>query len=93
MLTPSGTKARDQMSGAFGFWLWMLMKLPAALFCGVRLREVGEERCVTTIPYGWRSQNPFKSTYFAAQAMAAEMSTGALVNCSFVPESVIRTRT
>ena len=32
-----------------------------------------------TVPYGWRSQNPFKSTYFAAQAMAAEMSTGALV--------------
>jgi hypothetical protein len=79
MLTPTGTKARDQMTGAVGFWLWMLVKLPAALFCGVRLKEVGEERCVTTVPYGWRSQNPFKSTYFAAQAMAAEMSTGALV--------------
>jgi hypothetical protein len=26
---------------------------------------------------GWRTRNPFGSTYFAAQAMAAEMSTGA----------------
>jgi hypothetical protein len=61
------------------FGLWMLTKLPAAFFCGVRLRSVDHERCVTTVPYGWRSQNPFRSTYFAAQAMAAEMSTGALV--------------
>jgi hypothetical protein len=30
-----------------------------------------------SLPGGWRTQNPFRSTYFAAQAMAAEMSTGA----------------
>jgi hypothetical protein len=29
------------------------------------------------LPGGWRTQNPFRSTYFAAQCMAAEMSTGA----------------
>jgi hypothetical protein len=29
------------------------------------------------LPGGWRTQNPFRSTYFAALAMAAEMSTGA----------------
>lgn len=59
--------------------MWMFIKLPAALFCGVRLRLLDEGRCHTSVPYGWRSQNPFKSTYFAAQAMAAELSTGALV--------------
>lgn len=58
---------------------WLLAKLPAALFAGVGLRELTLTRCVTTVPYGWRSQNPFKSTYFAALAMAAELSTGALV--------------
>lgn len=31
-----------------------------------------------TVPYFWRSQNPFKSIYFAALAGAAELSTGAL---------------
>jgi Domain of unknown function (DUF4442) len=30
------------------------------------------------VPYKWFSQNPFKSTYFACLAMAAEMSTGLL---------------
>ena len=30
------------------------------------------------LPYGWRSQNPFRSTYFAAQCAAAELSTGLL---------------
>jgi hypothetical protein len=29
------------------------------------------------LPGGWRTRNPFGTAYFAAQAMAAEMSTGA----------------
>jgi hypothetical protein len=61
------------------FWFWMLARLPSALFIGIGLTALDEARCVTTVPYGWRSQNPFKSTYFAAQAMAAELSTGALL--------------
>ena len=31
-----------------------------------------------TVPYKWFSQNPFRSTYFACLAMAAEMSTGVI---------------
>lgn len=58
--------------------LFLLMKLPAAFFMGVRVRSITPERCTVTVPYGWRSQNPFKSIYFAAQAAAAEMSTGVL---------------
>lgn len=60
----------------FGFF--MLVKLPAAFFSGVRLRKITEEEAVVSVPYKWFSQNPFKSTYFACQAMAAEMSTGVL---------------
>ena len=30
------------------------------------------------MPYKWVSQNPFRSTYFACLAMAAEMTTGVL---------------
>lgn len=60
----------------FGFF--MLVKLPAAFFSGVRLRKITEEDAVVSVPYKWFSQNPFKSTYFACQAMAAEMSTGVL---------------
>ena len=42
------------------------------------MRELDSERCAVTVPYGWRTTNPFRSTYFAALGMAAEMSTGAL---------------
>ena len=60
------------------FRLFLLFKLPAAFFSGVRIKEIDETRCVVTIPYKWFSQNPFRSTYFACLAMAAEMTTGSL---------------
>src|ERR1022692_4137823 len=58
------------------FRLYLLYKLPAAYFSGVRIREITEEKCITSVPYKWLTQNPFRSTYFASLAMAAEMSTG-----------------
>ncbi len=54
-------------------------KLPAAYFCGVRVKSISKESCVTTIKHRWINQNPFKSMFWAAQGMAAELSTGALV--------------
>ena len=60
------------------FRLYLLYKLPAAFFSGVKIIEIGEERCITSVPYKWLTQNPFRSTYFASLAMAAEMSTGTL---------------
>jgi hypothetical protein len=60
------------------FRLYLFWKLPAAFFSGVRIRAIDEQHCVTTVPYKWLSQNPFRSTYFACLAMAAEMSTGSL---------------
>jgi hypothetical protein len=50
--------------------------LPAAWLAGVRVQAIGENACTTTVPFRWLSQNPFRSTYFACLAMAAEMSTG-----------------
>ena len=58
--------------------LFMGAKLPLGLFAGLRVDELDSEGCSVSVPYGWRSQNPFRSIYFAAQCMAAEMSTGAL---------------
>lgn len=58
--------------------LFLCSKLPAAFFSGVRIYEVTEGKCMVTVPYKWFSQNPFRSTYFACLAMAAELSTGAL---------------
>lgn len=60
------------------FWFAMLLKLPSAIFWKLRIRKLEIDTCEVTIPYFWRSQNPFKSIYFAALAGAAELSTGAL---------------
>jgi hypothetical protein len=60
------------------FNLFLLIRLPAAYISGVRLRSVTEQEAVATVPYRWLSQNPFRSIYFACQAMAAELSTGIL---------------
>lgn len=60
------------------FRLFLLSKLPSAFFAGVRVQSISEKACTVTVPYKWFSTNPFRSTYFACLAMAAEMSTGAL---------------
>lgn len=60
------------------FRMFLFFKLPSAFFAGVRIKEIDVNKCVVTVPYQWFSTNPFRSTYFACLAMAAEMSTGAL---------------
>jgi hypothetical protein len=62
-----------------GLRAYFVAKLPLAFMARLRVKELNAQRCAVTVPYGWRTTNPFKSTYFAAQAMAAELSTGALV--------------
>src|SRR5687768_13750022 len=66
------------MKNPFKFNLFLFMKLPAAWFAGVRIREIDEQKCRVTVPYKWLTRNPFRSTYFASLSMAAEMSTGSL---------------
>ena len=70
-------KIRHRVLSPVGFRLFMWKQLPLAAFAGLRLRSLDEGGCTVILPGGWRTQNPFRSTYFAAQAMAAEMSTGA----------------
>lgn len=60
------------------FRMFLFWKLPAAFLSGVRIKEINEHSCSVRVPYKWLSQNPFRSTYFACLAMAAEMSTGAM---------------
>jgi hypothetical protein len=60
------------------FRMFLFWKLPAAFFSGIRIKEIDEERSIVSVPYKWLTQNPFRSTYFASLAMAAEMSTGVL---------------
>jgi hypothetical protein len=77
-LTPSQQSFLKLANHPFKFRIYLLYRLPAAFFSGIKIRGIGEERCITSVPYKWLTQNPFRSTYFASLAMAAEMSTGTL---------------
>jgi hypothetical protein len=61
------------------FRLYRLGRLPSAFFAGLNIARLTPDGCAVTVPHKWFTRNPFKSTYFACLAMAAEMSTGALV--------------
>ncbi len=56
-----------------------LFKLPLAFFAGVRVQSITANEVVVTIKHRWMNQNPFKSMFWAAQGMAAELPTGLLV--------------
>lgn len=58
---------------------FLFFKLPSAFICGVRVKEIDETQCTVSVKHRWINQNPFNSMYFAVQAMAAELTTGALV--------------
>jgi len=69
-----------QLETPWKMWLYFLTKLPSALFWGFRVKKVNAKASEVSIPFNWRTQNPFRSIYFAAQAGAAEFSTGILAN-------------
>ena len=75
--TPRAEKLRRQVLSPWGFRLNLLGKLPLAACAGLRIERLDGQTCTVGMPGGWRTRNPFGSTYFAAQTMAAEMATGA----------------
>lgn len=58
---------------------FLMFKLPAAYFTGVRTKHLDDTTCVVSVKHRWVNQNPFKSMFWAVQGMAAELTTGALV--------------
>lgn len=74
---PAAERARRRVLAGVPTALWMWLRLPLAAAAGLRIARLDDEACTVQLPGGWRTRNPFGSTYFAAQAMAAEMSTGA----------------
>ncbi|WP_297334969.1 DUF4442 domain-containing protein [Algoriphagus sp.] len=77
-LNPQAESYRKKMTNSVIFWFIMLFKLPSAVFWRLSIQSLNVEKCEVSIPYFWRSKNPFRSIYFAALAGAAELSTGAL---------------
>jgi len=73
--TPKQEKLRKRMLNGFIFFLFTLFKVPMVALAGIRVKSLSTEKCETTVPFKFLNKNPFKSMYFAVQAMAAEIST------------------
>ena len=67
-----------KVNNSFLYRLFLIAKLPIAWISGLKVNKVTTEKAQISIRYKYLNQNPFKSMYFACQAMAAEMSTGLL---------------
>ncbi len=72
-------KFQKLVNNNFLFRLYLLKSLPMAFIAGIKVKNLNKKTCITTIKFKWLTQNPFRSMYFACQAMAAEMSTALLV--------------
>ncbi|AXT19571.1 DUF4442 domain-containing protein [Flavobacteriaceae bacterium AU392] len=59
--------------------VFLMLKLPSAYICGVRVKKINSKGCITSVRLKWINKNPFKSLFWAVQGMAAELSTGTLV--------------
>ena len=58
---------------------FLFFTLPSAFISDIHVKEISATHCKVSVKHRWINQNPFNSMYFAVQAMAAELTTGALV--------------
>ncbi len=76
---PENPKTKKQLADLrtpWKLWLYFFRYLPSVLFFGVRLKSLTTQKAEVTVPFKWRTQNPFRSIYAGAQFAAAELSTG-----------------
>jgi hypothetical protein len=78
MSNPHFEDFKKLVSNPFKFRMFMLAKLPAAFFAGLKVEEMNETQAAVSAKQKWFNKNPFGSIYFAVLTMAAEMSTGVL---------------
>ncbi|MCK5846294.1 MAG: DUF4442 domain-containing protein [Bacteroidales bacterium] len=67
---------RKSLLNKFKIKLFFLQRMPMGFLAGMRVLKFTDHDCEVSVPYNTITKNPFKSVYFAVQAMAAELSTG-----------------
>lgn len=60
------------------FRIFLLKNLPLVLFSGIQIQALSQQQAIISLKQKWFNKNPFRSIYFAALSMAAELSTGVL---------------
>jgi hypothetical protein len=77
-MTESQKKYIKQICSPFTFRWFLLWKLPTVLFWGASIQQLDSRSCQVSLPFCWRTKNPFQSIYFAALSGAAELASGAV---------------
>lgn len=67
---------QTQVLNIWKFRLYLLKNLPMALLAGLRIRSFTDQEASVSVSFGYLTQNPFRSTYFACLAMAGELASG-----------------
>ncbi len=57
------------------YWFF-IKKMPLGFISGMRVVNFNDNYASISLPFNYITKNPFKSVYFAAQSMAAELSSG-----------------
>ena len=83
---PEKNKIKELKKNAWKMKLYMLMNLPMGFIAGLKIIEITSEKAQISVPNKFINKNPFKSMYFAVQAMAAELSSG-IISLSEVAET------
>jgi len=66
------------VNNRFKFSLFLIKNLPMGFLAGLKITDASPDKVTVSIPFKYLNKNPFKSAYFAALSMAAELSTGVL---------------
>lgn len=67
---------QTQLLSVWKFRLYLLKNLPMALLAGLRINHFSDQSATVSVPFGYLTKNPFRSTYFACLAMAGELASG-----------------
>ena len=73
-------QAIQDFNSSWKMWLYFFKNLPAIIFFSIKIKSLTPYKTEVTIPFKWRTQNPFRSIYAGAQFAAAEISTGMMVS-------------
>jgi hypothetical protein len=96
MSITSTDKILRQLHSGWKRTLFFLQNVPSLWFWGLRIKSASLQEAAVSIPYRWSTTNPYQSIYFAAQAGAAELSTGLLATLhasQMPPTSMLITHT
>lgn len=68
----------EKIKKPFALFSFFVLKIPTLFWWGVSIQKISCFEAITVLPFSKRTQNPFKSIYFAAQSGAAELASGLL---------------